>query len=272
MKASLLLDVLWTKPWVWLKVFFLNLLSQFENGTPAPITIWLCAIIYQCHILYDTWTTVSGDIIDTILGEKIKTNRPIGHKCRSFIRALLIDFPVGNFTLMKWVGTNMHGPVITLTPSYPQPLASGWRGGLLGRDNCLRGGQEGRLGLGPKDVHAFSMLSLWWESARGTIRDVITTHLKRHTLKMFVSTISNSYTYIFNGKDHRFKWGRGHSVTNIKLKHMFMLHSYTPAALNSWSIFTSKLWLYLFSCVWSFYQHNHDWLCVTIIFVYKRGL
>lgn len=92
------------------------------------------------------WYIVSEDLIDTILGEKIKTNRSIGHKCRSFIRAPLIDFPVGNLTLMKWVGTNIHGPVITLTPSHPRPLRSaGGGGGLLGRDNCLQGGQQGRL-------------------------------------------------------------------------------------------------------------------------------
>ena len=89
----------------------------------------VCVPVHRCHILYDTWASVSGDLIDTILGEKIKTNRSIGHKCRSFIRALLIDFPVGNLTLMKWVGTNIHGPVITLTPSHPQPLRSGGGGG-----------------------------------------------------------------------------------------------------------------------------------------------
>lgn len=44
---------------------------------------------------------VSGDLIGAILGEKIKTNSSIGHKCGCFIRALLIDFPVGNLALMK---------------------------------------------------------------------------------------------------------------------------------------------------------------------------
>lgn len=99
-----------------------------------PHTVWYMS----CDVWGPHWYHIRRKKIK-------KTNRSIGHKCRSFIRALLIDFPVGNLTLMKWVGTNIHGPVITLTPSHPQPLRCGGGRGLLGRENCLWGGQEERL-------------------------------------------------------------------------------------------------------------------------------
>lgn len=40
------------------------------------------------------------------------------------------------------MGTNIHGPVITLTPSLPAAI----KGEMAeGGDNCLRGGQEGTM-------------------------------------------------------------------------------------------------------------------------------
>lgn len=128
----------------------------------------LRALKYHWHIFYDTWATVSGDLIDTILGENIKTNRSIGHKCRSFIRALLIDFPVGNLTLMKWVGTNVHGPVITLTLSYPQPLRSWWVCGAVGRGKLSLGRSRGKV----------EVRFLQWRFEESTSRDAINTWIK----------------------------------------------------------------------------------------------
>lgn len=47
------------------------------------------------------------------------------------------------------MGTNIHGPVITLTPSLPATI----KGEMAeGGDNCLRGGQEGTMVDGGDEV------------------------------------------------------------------------------------------------------------------------
>lgn len=132
--------------------------AQFENVMTVSFAAWLCAHDYQGSILYDTWATVSRDLIDTMLGKRSKLTGPLGISADpSLGHCSLISLLVISNWWSEWVQICMaHWLPWTHPTTYPLrswwKLRSvgwvGWGGRLFGRDNCLSGGQERRLRCG----------------------------------------------------------------------------------------------------------------------------
>lgn len=83
-------------------------------------------------------------------------------------------------------GYKYSWPSDYLDPIPPTAIKKWGRSGLPGRDNCLWGGQEGKVGEGPKGVrrrdvctcvsvcaHSFSVQSVWWRWFGRTRGDAI---------------------------------------------------------------------------------------------------